>query len=80
MGSLEQGSFRYCGKQFVQNDKEISIDVSDNTRKVKPTKIGPEDMTRLRSTTVAGQARSFVLCVGFADCNPWSYRVHSHGC
>ena len=61
MGSLEQGNFRYCGKQFVQNDKEVSIDVSDNTRKVKHIKInngrklgegiGPEDMTRLRSTT-----------------------------
>jgi len=61
MGSLEEGSFRYCGKQFVQNNKEISIDVSDSARKVKPIKItngrklseslGPEDMTRLRSVT-----------------------------
>ena len=29
MGSLEHSSFRYCGKQFVQNEKEVSIDVSD---------------------------------------------------
>ena len=60
MGSLEHSSFRYCGKQFVQNEKEVSIDVSDNTRKVKPIRVsserklseslGPEDVTRLRST------------------------------
>ena len=61
MGSLEHSSFRYCGKQFAQNEKEVSIDVSDNTRKVKPIRVsserklseslGPEDVTRLRSTT-----------------------------
>ena len=45
----------------MQNEKEVSIDVSDNTRKVKPIRIsnerklseslGPEDVARLRSTT-----------------------------
>ena len=42
MGSLEHSSFRYCGKQFVQNEKEVSIDVSDNTRKVKLIRVSSD--------------------------------------
>ncbi len=39
MGSLEQNNFRYCGKQFSQDSSNITIDVSDNTRKIRPVRV-----------------------------------------
>ena len=60
IGSAEKGDFRYCGKQFTQNeDGGISINVTDNTRKIRKIKIKEDrkmteplkhdDLTQLRS-------------------------------
>ena len=60
IGSAEKGDFRYCGKQFTQNeDGGISINVADNTRKIRKIKIKEDrkmteplkhdDLTQLRS-------------------------------
>ena len=61
MGSLEQKNFRYCGKQFSQDGSNITIDVSDNTRKIRPVRVrdnrrnadalDQNEMTHLRSIT-----------------------------
>ena len=62
LGSQEVDNFRYCGKQFSRElDGTITIDVADNTRKIRGIKFGAsrkgnevldkDDLTRLRSTT-----------------------------
>ena len=76
MGSLEQNNFRYCGKQFSQDSSNITIDVSDNTRKIRPVRVkdnrrnadalDQNEMTQLRSITgslawVARQGRPDIL-------------------
>lgn len=56
MGSLEQGSFRYCGKTFVQT---LIITVSENTRKVKPLRSheGETDPSILRLIVMGSSLR-----------------------
>ena len=34
--SQESVTFRYCGKQFATTTDGITVDVSDNTLKIKP--------------------------------------------
>ena len=41
VGKIEEGSFRYCGRRFSQDDDyTIHVDVRDNTRNLKPAAIG----------------------------------------
>jgi len=60
VGKIEEGSFRYCGRRFSQDDDHtIHVDVRDNTRNLKPAAIGKdrrmndplaqEELTSLRS-------------------------------
>jgi hypothetical protein len=60
VGKIEEGSFRYCGCRFSQDDDHtIHVDVRDNTRNLKPAAIGKdrrmndplaqEELTSLRS-------------------------------
>ena len=50
IGSAEKGHFRYCGKQFTQDENGgISICVTDNTRKIRKGPLKHDDMTQLRS-------------------------------
>ena len=34
VGTREEGNLRFCGKRFICKDDAITIDVTDNTRKV----------------------------------------------
>eukprot|EP00435_Cladocopium_sp_Y103_P052029 s2760_g16.t1 len=65
LGSTETDNFRYCGKQFGRDsDGAITIDVRDNTRRVKGATIGAAH----RSTDPTLHfARSQVLCLGLRD-------------
>ena len=62
LGSTETDNFRYCGKQFARDpDGTITIDVRDNTRRVRGATFGAarrgtdpltkEELTTLRSVT-----------------------------
>ena len=43
VGKIEEGSFRYCGRRFSQDDDyTIHVDVRDNTRNLKPAAIGKD--------------------------------------
>ena len=43
VGKIEEGSFRYCGRRFSQDDDHtIHVDVRDNTRNLKPAAIGKD--------------------------------------
>lgn len=56
MGSLEQSSFRYCGKTLVQT---LIITVSESTRKVKPLRSheGETDPSVLRLIVMGSSLR-----------------------
>ena len=80
-GKIEEGSFRYCGRRFSQDDDcTIHVDVRDNTRTLKPAAIGKdrkmndpltqEELTSLRRV-VGGLA--WVSCYGRPDL---TYRVN----
>ena len=60
VGKIEEGSFRYCGRCFSQDeDCTIHVDIRDNTRNLKPAALGKdrnmndplaqEELTSLRS-------------------------------
>ena len=81
VGKIEEGSFRYCGRRFSQDDDcTIHVDVRDNTRTLKPAAIGKdrkmndpltqEELTSLRRV-VGGLA--WVSCYGRPDL---TYRVN----
>ena len=76
VGTQETGSFRYCGKQFNTTPEGITIDVDDNSRKVKPVRIDqgrpntdlltPGEISQLRSVVgslswIARQGRPDIL-------------------
>ena len=39
IGSSESRDFRYCGKQFKTTEEGITVDVVDNTRRIKPIRV-----------------------------------------
>ena len=57
---IEEGSFRYCGHRFSQDDDHtIHVDVRDNTRNLKPAAIGRDrkmndPLTQEELTSVRG--------------------------
>ena len=62
VGKTEEGSFRYCGRQFTQHDDfTVEIDAEENTRGIKPISIDKsrkgtdvvteKELTSLRSVT-----------------------------
>ena len=79
IGSQESETFRYCGKQlFTTTTDGITVDVSDNTFKIKPIAIEqgrpnsdalqPHELSQLRSVVgslswIARQARPDLLYV-----------------
>lgn len=76
VGTQETGTFRYCGKQVTTSPTGITIDVRDNSRKIKPIKLDPDrqnidplkphEVSQLRSVVgslswIARQARPDIL-------------------
>ena len=76
IGPRETDNFRYCGKQISTDETGISIDVIDNTLRIKPVRIepgransdplNPGETSQLRSVVgslawVAGQGRPDLL-------------------
>ena len=89
IGSQESETFWYCGKQFTTTTDGITVDVSDNTLKIKPIPIEqgrpnsdalqPHELSQLRS--VVGSLCGLrvkhgqICCTLCLNCNP-TFRKH----